>query len=230
MLIVQMLSTCNFLLNIFPPKDGVSRAINPRELITGTTIDFNKHIRAEFGEYVQVHKEHDNTMKTRTTGAITTKPTGNAQGGHWFYSLTTGRMLDRRQWTPLPMPSDVIECIHVLVKASQVNINFTNMRNEIYDDFNNNDSDNDSDEDPDYDSDDESSSGDDDDYDDFIEGVDIDSPPDPPDPPTANVDETQQHQTDDDDDDNITENENDTDDVEDDDDTEFILENENDNK
>jgi hypothetical protein len=30
MLIVQMVSTCNFWLNIFPPKDGVSRNINPR--------------------------------------------------------------------------------------------------------------------------------------------------------------------------------------------------------
>jgi hypothetical protein len=84
MLIVQMVSTCNFWLNIFPPKDGISRKINPRELITGTKIDYNKHIRAEFGEYVQVHEEHDNTMWTRTTGAIATKPTGNVQGGHWF--------------------------------------------------------------------------------------------------------------------------------------------------
>jgi hypothetical protein len=248
MLIVQMVSTCNFWLNIFPPKDGVSRAINPRELITGTTIDFNKHIRAEFGEYVQVHEEHDNTMKTRTTGAIATKPTGNAQGGHWFYSLTTGRMLDRRQWTPLPMPADVIERIHVLAKASQIGMNFTNMRNEIYDDSGDNDSEYDSDEDSDYGSDDESSEGDDDDYDDFIEGVDIDNPQDPPDPPTANVDETQQNQTDnddvddDDDDDDggddiaedddgaetIHENENENNDVDSDDDTEFIPESEND--
>ena len=44
MLIVQMVSTCNFWLNIYPPKDGVSRTINPRELITGVRIDFNKHI------------------------------------------------------------------------------------------------------------------------------------------------------------------------------------------
>jgi hypothetical protein len=50
MLIVQMVSTCNFWLNIYPPKDGVSRNINPRELITGVQIDYNKHIRAEFGE------------------------------------------------------------------------------------------------------------------------------------------------------------------------------------
>jgi hypothetical protein len=90
MLIVQMVSTCKVWLNIFPPKDGISRNINPRELITGVKIDYNKHIQAEFGEYVQVHEEHDNTMHTRTTGAIATKLTGNAQGGHWFYSLATG--------------------------------------------------------------------------------------------------------------------------------------------
>jgi hypothetical protein len=95
MLIVQMVRRHNFWLNIYSPKDGVSRNINPRELITGVQIDYNKHIRAEFGEYVQVHEQHHNSMKTRTTSAIATKPTGNVQGGHWFYSLTTGRMLDR---------------------------------------------------------------------------------------------------------------------------------------
>jgi hypothetical protein len=96
MLVLQMVSTCTFWLNIFSPKDGISRNINPRELITRIKIDYNKHIQAEFVEYVQVHEENDNTMHTRTTGADETKPTGNAQGGHWFYSLATGRMLDFR--------------------------------------------------------------------------------------------------------------------------------------
>jgi hypothetical protein len=59
MLVVQMVSSCNFWLNVYPPKDGVSRKINPRELITGIKIDYNKHIRAAFGDYVQVHEEHD---------------------------------------------------------------------------------------------------------------------------------------------------------------------------
>ena len=91
MLVVQMVSTCNFWLNIYPLTDSISRNINPQELMTGIKIDYNKHIRAEFGEYVQVHEEHaDNSMNTRTTGTIPTKPTGNVQGGHWFYSLTTG--------------------------------------------------------------------------------------------------------------------------------------------
>jgi hypothetical protein len=127
MLVVQMVSTCNFWLNIFLPKDGISRNINPRELINGVKTNYNKHIQAEFVQYVQVHEEHDNTMHTRTTGAISTKTTGNAQGGHWFYSSATSRMLDRRRWTPLPMTSDVIERINILAKASQAGMNFTNI-------------------------------------------------------------------------------------------------------
>ena len=81
--------------------------------MTGIQIDDNKHIRTEFGEYVQVHEEHDNSMNTQTTGAITTKPTGNVQGGRWFYSLNTGQMLDRQRWTPLPMLAEVIERLNV---------------------------------------------------------------------------------------------------------------------
>jgi hypothetical protein len=175
MLVVQMVSTCNFWLNIFPPKDGFSRNINPRKLITGVKIHYNKHIKAEFGEYVQVHEEHDNTMHTRITGAIATRPTGNAQGGHWLYSLATCRMLDLRRWTPLPMPSDVIKRINILAKASQAGMNFTNMRNELYDDNEDDESDSDADldTDSDYNSDDASSEDDaDNDYDDFIAGVD----------------------------------------------------------
>jgi hypothetical protein len=132
------------------------------------------------------------------------------------------------------MLADVIERINVLAKASQVAMNFTNMRNEVYDDFGDDGSDYDSDKDLDYDSDDKSSDGDDDDYDDFIEGVDIDNPPDPPDPPEANVNETQQNQNDDDGDDDYIaggdddRNENDNNAVEDDDDTEFVPETEND--
>jgi Reverse transcriptase (RNA-dependent DNA polymerase) len=203
MLTVQMVSTCNFWLNVYPPKDGVSRNINPRELITGVQIDFNKHIRAEFGEYVQVHEEHDNSMKTRTTGAIATKPTGNAQGGHWFYSLTTGRMLDRTQWTPLPMPADVIERVTFLGRTSPIGMNFTDLRNVNYDDDVFDIDNNSDDDDSDYDSDDEPSDDDDDDYDDFIAGVDRHA--DLPDPPDENADENNNSEEDDeeDNDDNV---------------------------
>ena len=75
---------------MFPAVDGVSGDINPWELITGMEIDYAKHCQLEYGDYAQVHEEHDNSMATRTVGALAMRPTGNSQGGHWFYSLNTG--------------------------------------------------------------------------------------------------------------------------------------------
>jgi hypothetical protein len=57
-------------------------------------------------------------MATRTTGTITLRPTGNTQGGYYFYSLGTGRRLNRNQWTPLPMPAEVIDRVHALARCS----------------------------------------------------------------------------------------------------------------
>jgi hypothetical protein len=72
-----------------------------------------------------------------------------------------------------------IEMIDILAKASQSAMNFTNMRNELYDDNEDNEYDADSDTDSDYNSDDASSDDDDDaddDYNDLIVGVDTDNP------------------------------------------------------
>jgi hypothetical protein len=122
---VQMVYSSNFWLNVFPPGDGVSRQHSPRELITGLEIDYNKHCQLEYGAYAQVHEEHDNTMATRTTGAIAMRPTGNSQGGYYFYSLTTGRLLNRNHWTALPMPADVIQRVHDMAKTSSAGVTFT---------------------------------------------------------------------------------------------------------
>jgi hypothetical protein len=122
---VQMVYSSNFWLNVFPPGDGVSREHSPRELITGMEIDYNKHCQLEYGAYAQVHEEHDNSMSTRTTGAIAMRPTGNSQGGYYFYSLATGRLLNRNHWTELPMPADVIQRVHDLAKNSAAGVTFT---------------------------------------------------------------------------------------------------------
>ena len=84
-----------FLLNLFPPADGVSATLSPRSLVTGFQLDYNKHCRLEFGTYVQTHEEHDKSMATRTMDGTALRPTGNAQGGHYFFSLNTGRRLNR---------------------------------------------------------------------------------------------------------------------------------------
>jgi hypothetical protein len=101
----------NKVLNQFPPKGGVSETLSPLTIMTGKpTPDYND-MKIEFGAYAQVFEDNDptNTQRARTTGAIALTPTGNAQGGYNFMSLTTGRKLSRQQWDELPMPDGVID-------------------------------------------------------------------------------------------------------------------------
>jgi hypothetical protein len=115
-MIIEMVSSTIFWLNALPTCNGISSTLSPRTIVTGANIDFNRHCQLEFGEYAQVDEEHDNSMSSHTTGAIALHPTGNSQGGYYFYSLTTGRCLNRYSWTKLPMPQDVINRVHVLAR------------------------------------------------------------------------------------------------------------------
>jgi hypothetical protein len=89
--------------------------------VTGQQLDFNKHCKLEFGAYVQTHEQHDNSMDSRTIGAIALRPTGNTQGGYFFMSLATGRRITRRSWTALPMPQDVIDRVNTIAQQQNVN-------------------------------------------------------------------------------------------------------------
>jgi hypothetical protein len=93
-MIVEMVFYSNFWLNSFPANDGVSETLSPRELVVGAKIDDVKHCKLEFGSYVQTHEQHDNSMATRTVGAIAMRPSGNEQGGYSFFSLSTGHILN----------------------------------------------------------------------------------------------------------------------------------------
>jgi hypothetical protein len=118
-IIIEMVYCSIFWFNMFPPTDGISTTISPHTLIAGNNLDYNKHGRLEFGTYAQVHKQQDNSMAIQTTGAIALRPTSNTQGGgYYFYSLGTGRRLNRNQWTQLPMPTEVIDHIHALARRS----------------------------------------------------------------------------------------------------------------
>jgi hypothetical protein len=120
-----MVYSSNFWLNSFPPESGISATLSPRAIITGASIDFNRHCQLEFGAYVQTHEDHDNTMATRTIGALALRPTGNTQGGYYFFSLSTSRILNRNRWTELPMPSDVITRIHALARRNPRGVQFS---------------------------------------------------------------------------------------------------------
>jgi hypothetical protein len=51
-----------------------------------------------------------------TIGAIALRPTGNIQGGYHLFSLLTGKIIKRHNWTRLPMPNEVINKVDMLAK------------------------------------------------------------------------------------------------------------------
>jgi hypothetical protein len=83
-------------------------------IITGQKMDYNHHCKYQFGQYVQMHEQHDNSMAPRTIGALALCPTGNAQGNFYFFSLSSGQVINQAHATALPMPDDVIDRIHTI--------------------------------------------------------------------------------------------------------------------
>jgi len=90
-LIVEMVYNVVFWLNAFPHADGVHDVMSTHTILTGLQIDHAKHCQLEFRSYTQVHEAHNNSLNARTVGAITLRPTGNAQGTHYFLNINTGR-------------------------------------------------------------------------------------------------------------------------------------------
>lgn len=59
-------------------------------------------------------EEHDNSMTSRTVGAICLGPSGSASGAHYFLNVATGKRITRQHWTELPAPQTVIARITAL--------------------------------------------------------------------------------------------------------------------
>jgi hypothetical protein len=127
-MLIEMVFLGLFWLNAFPHKNGISKTLSPRTIVTGLGINYNKHCRIQFGQYVQTHEKPDNTMTPCAIGAIALRPTGNQQGGHYFCSLMSGQQLHHTHWTELPMPAEAKDRVHALawrVKAHR-GLTFTN--------------------------------------------------------------------------------------------------------
>lgn len=134
-MIVELVYAMTFWIHVFPAQDGVSHTMGPREIIYGVSIDAKKHCVIPFGAYAQTHEQHDNSMDSRTMGAIALRPTGNAQGGHFFYNLRTGKRISRNRWTELPMPDEVVKRVEQMSDSASVNrLTFGNRNNEDDDD------------------------------------------------------------------------------------------------
>ena len=114
LMLKEMIYASVFWLDMFLAHDGVSDMLSPQMLMTGYDLDYNKHCHLQFRSYVQMHEEHDNSMHSCTTGAITLHPTSNRQGSYYFMSLLTGNQLICNHWTEFLLPQDVINHANTL--------------------------------------------------------------------------------------------------------------------
>ena len=117
-IILEMVYCAVFWLNSYIPEDGVSATISPRELMTGYSLDANKHTRYQFGEYLMAHAdETNNSMEVRADDSIYLRPSGNRQGGFFVFDLSTGRRVHRMHGTPAPMTDSVISRVEEIADA-----------------------------------------------------------------------------------------------------------------
>jgi hypothetical protein len=66
----------------------------PKQIMLGKVVHC-KFCAMSFGRYCQIQKEDQprKCMVARTQGAILLEPSGNAQGGHKIFTLTTGKVV-----------------------------------------------------------------------------------------------------------------------------------------
>ncbi len=105
-------------LNLFPVKGGLSSNLSPKQIMLGEVVHY-KFCAMGFGRYCQIHEEDQprNGMVQQMQGAILLGLSGNAQGGHKLFTLTTGKVVTHRIWTELPSSVAVIERVAQLAKG-----------------------------------------------------------------------------------------------------------------
>jgi hypothetical protein len=103
------------LLNYFPAKGGISEIYGPKIIMSGKIIDFKK-FSLPFSTYCQVHEENmlRNSLADRTLGAISLGPSGNAQGGHKFFTLYMSWVITCWSWDVIPMPKFVVDRVNYI--------------------------------------------------------------------------------------------------------------------
>ena len=111
-MVIQLTYCACMTLNMFPKSNSIA-GVSPREIFTGVIVDYKRHCKLSFGEYVQVYAENSitNTMESRTFGAISFGSAGNMQGTYLFLCLTSWKIIE--SWVEDPMPAEVIELINV---------------------------------------------------------------------------------------------------------------------
>ncbi len=105
-------------LNFFPNKHGVSKHYSRRMILHQENLDYNRHCKFVFGEYVQAHDEpqNTNTNAPRSLDCIYLRPTDNIQGGHEVLHLQTNQVVKRRTLTPAVVTPTIVKMVHRLAE------------------------------------------------------------------------------------------------------------------
>jgi hypothetical protein len=95
--------------------------------MSGKIINFNK-FSLPFGTYCQIHEEKllQNSLADRSLGAISLWPSGNAQGGHKFFTLNTSWVITRRSWDVIPMPKSIVDRVNFIGRDQPIQPVFLN--------------------------------------------------------------------------------------------------------
>jgi hypothetical protein len=118
---------CRQAVDFFSTKGGFSGTLIPKTIMSGETLDCNKHLSLQLGQYCQVHEEDNpcNSQIARTKGAISLGPSGNLQGRFKFIALNSGKKIVRRSWDVIPMPDLMIDRVNALCRDQPQHMTFT---------------------------------------------------------------------------------------------------------
>ncbi|VEU43169.1 unnamed protein product, partial [Pseudo-nitzschia multistriata] len=116
-MIIELVNGVDYWLNYWCNSSGVSTTISPRQLLTGTRLDAQKHCKFQFGDYVLGHEESgDNSMDPRARDAIYLRPTGDVQGAMYLFDLATQRRIRRKTATLAHMTDTVIRRVEEIAR------------------------------------------------------------------------------------------------------------------
>jgi hypothetical protein len=113
-------------LNMFLQKGGNCH-YSPNMIVTDKGVSMDQ-LRIRFGSYAQVWEPstQTNSMNMRRHGAIALGPSPTSTTSYLFLALDTGKIINRAQFTEIPITASVIEHVNQLGSGKPAMLTWTN--------------------------------------------------------------------------------------------------------
>ena len=111
-------------LNTFPIRSGITGGFSPREIVTGTTVNFTRDCNNDCGAYVEAstYAIITNENSERTHSCIALGPSCNRKGSVNFFDLKAGRVVVRRTVKQIPWTDRLLKVANQWVKKGKAAI------------------------------------------------------------------------------------------------------------